>query len=397
MVWPELSNPDRFTRFAARVAVEAQPVAAWQEKALTEENPRAAMAALLALVRVGDKESQPAILQRLGAFPLASLPDDLKLEKLRIIQLSFIRQGRPSDELRQVAIEKLGKSYPAGNFALDRELSQILAYLDAPDVVGKTLALMQSATETAEQVWYAGVLRVATRWTPEQRLAYFDWFNKAATFKGGNSAPKFVLRIREEALKNVPDADRGALAAVLDKKPAGPARPPAVKRDFKKAYTMADLAPGLEKVGAADRNLARGKEIFASTQCLTCHRFGTEGGGVGPDITAVSSRFNRHDVLLSIVEPSKAVSEQYAAFVFTDKKGLKHYGQIAEETNDGVTLITDALTGKTQRLFGPDIKEKRMSPVSTMPTGLIDVLTPDEVYDLLAYIESGGKAQAAQP
>ena len=37
------------------------------------------------------------------------------------------------------------------------------------------------------------------------------------------------------------------------------------------------------------------------------------------------------------------------------------------------------------------MKEKRPSPVTTMPTGLLDVLTPHEVYDLLAYIETGGK------
>ena len=33
--WPHLSSKDRFLRFAARVALEKQPAAAWAEKALT--------------------------------------------------------------------------------------------------------------------------------------------------------------------------------------------------------------------------------------------------------------------------------------------------------------------------------------------------------------------------
>ena len=49
--WPFLSNPDRFVRYAARVAIEFQPVDSWREKALTETNPQASLEALLALVR----------------------------------------------------------------------------------------------------------------------------------------------------------------------------------------------------------------------------------------------------------------------------------------------------------------------------------------------------------
>ncbi len=398
--WPALGDADRFLRYAARIAVESQPVAQWQEKALGEQNPRAAMAALLALVRVGPTDAQPAILKRLGAFPLDALPDDLKLEKLRVIQLSFIRQGRPSDEMVKTAIEKLSAQYPAKSFAMNRELSQLLVWLGAEDVVGKTLKLMDAASDPAEQIWYAYVLREARAWTPAQREAYFSWFGRAASFKGGNSFPKFILKIRDEAMAKVPEAERPAVAAILKRKPRvaatnAPAARPAVARKFQKQWTTADLAGDLNAVGAG-RNFERGWEIFASQQCLTCHRFGNEGGGVGPDITAVSNRFSRLDLLVSILEPSKAISEQYAGYVITDNKGKRHFGQIAEENNDLTTLITDPLTDTRERIPRAWITAKRMSPVSTMPTGLLDVLTKDEVYDLLAYIEAGGKAESPQ-
>ena len=73
---------------------------------------------------------------------------------------------------------------------------------------------------------------------------------------------------------------------------------------------MADLEPLLPQV-AKGRNFARGKEAYEAAQCTACHKFGNDGGAIGPDLTAVSSRFNRSDILESIIEPSKVVSEQY--------------------------------------------------------------------------------------
>ena len=112
---------------------------------------------------------------------------------------------------------------------------------------------------------------------------------------------------------------------------------------------MADLAADLDRVGRG-RNFERGKEVFASTQCLACHRFGNDGGGVGPDITAVSSRFNRRDLLESILDPSKVVSDQYATYAIRMKDGKTHVGQIIEENNDHILLATDPLKGTTERL-----------------------------------------------
>ena len=112
---------------------------------------------LLALSRMGNKDDQDLILKALAKYPLDSLDDDLKLVKLRVIEVSFARQGRPNTDFLQMAIEKLGRHYPANNFPLNRELCSILVYLGAPDVVEKTLALMDQTEEPAEQIWYAAL------------------------------------------------------------------------------------------------------------------------------------------------------------------------------------------------------------------------------------------------
>jgi putative heme-binding domain-containing protein len=398
VAWSHLNSDDRFLRYAARVALESQPVEAWRERALAEKQPRAGLQALLALVRCGTKNDQEPALKALAQWPLDSLDEPLKLDKLRVIEVAFARHGRPSEEVVKLALEKLGRQYPAKSFSLNRELSQLLVWLGAPDVIEKTLTLLGKTDKQEEQIWYANVLREAQGpWTPQQREQYFAWFNKARSYRGGNSFSKFIERIKDQALAKVPESERAALAGVLNPAeelpvhalPAGPAR------QFVKNWTVADLAPELDKVSKG-RNFARGKEIFASVQCLQCHHFGPEGGNVGPVLTAVANRFNRRDLLESIIEPSKGISEQYASFIFSLNDGDSIMGQIVEEGAENTTVITDPIAGSRMQIPRGKIKSKTLSPVSLMPPGLINILSKEEIFDLLAYIESGGNEKAAQ-
>ncbi len=135
--WANLNSDDRFIRYAARIVIESQPVAQWQDRALAETRTNAGITALLALARCGGKEMQDPLLHALAKFPLDGLSEAQKLEKLRVVELSFIRQGRPDAELTKMAIEKLDRQYPAKDEWLNRELCELLIYLQAPDVVGK--------------------------------------------------------------------------------------------------------------------------------------------------------------------------------------------------------------------------------------------------------------------
>ena len=177
--WPSLNSDDRFIRYAARIAIESQPVAQWKDRALSETRPNAGITALLALARLGGKETQNDLLHALAKFPLDGLTEAQQLEKLRVIELSFIRQGRPDADMTKMAIEKLDRHYPAKSEALNRELCELLIYLQAPDVVAKTLALLDAAPTLEEQIHYIVHLRtLKTGWTLEQRKHYFSWFNR---------------------------------------------------------------------------------------------------------------------------------------------------------------------------------------------------------------------------
>src|SRR5205823_1661280 len=138
---------------------------------------------------------------------LDSLSVTQKLEKLRIIELSFIRQGKPDADLAKLAIEKLDHAYPSDNEFVNHELSQLLIFLEAPGVVTKTLALLDKAQTQEEQVHYIFCLRTLQQgWTIEQRKHYFDWF------KSGNAPTKDETSFVKGGAYHVWE-DQGAAAA----------------------------------------------------------------------------------------------------------------------------------------------------------------------------------------
>src|SRR6267143_632329 len=189
------------------------------------------------------------------------------------------------------------------------------------------------------------------------------------------------------------DSERAQLASVITGGPVTP-KPPLVQRQFVKEWKMEDLLPELDKVSKG-RSFEKGKQAFNDAQCIACHRFGNEGGSVGPELGAASSKYTRRDILESIIEPSKVVSEQYQNTALILKNGDDVSGRVIEENSRKLVLIIDPLKQTQQEIQKSDIKERQPSKVSPMPEGLVNILTKEEILDLLAYLESGGKATAA--
>ena len=246
-----------------------------------------------------------------------------------------------------------------------------------------------AAPSQEEQIQYALALRWAHGWSPEQRVRYFRWFHeKAARYTGGNSFAKFVEAIRADAASRVPESERAALSQWL-RPVAAPTPAAALKpRAFVKAWTLPELETALDALKDRQPDLARGLDLYTQAQCAQCHLFRDAGGNVGPDLTAVAQRFGRHDILESITDPSKVVSDQYAMVTLTILDGQggtsEVSGLIKEETSATITLLTDPLTGKTSHFYTNVVTKREKAAVSIMPPGLLYTLTAEEVADLLA-------------
>ena len=393
--WPHLGSPDRFIRWAARTAIEFQPVAEWQGKALAETEPESLITAMVALARCGDKSVEPKIVAALNNLRQDSLSHEQKLELLRAYGLTFARMGRPDASLAKTVIERLDPILPAHDAQLNRELSALLVYLDAPDAVSKTVALLKSSPTQEEQIWFAYVLRTAeSGWTMDQRKAFFAWFQRAAEYKGGHSFGIYLRNMKAQAVSYLSAAQKTALAKELKNRPRAdaPLLPP---RPFVKQYTMAELLPFIQ-AGLKHRDFKRGREMFAAANCFRCHRFQSEGTTIGPELTGCAGRFSVHDLLESVVEPSKVIAEQYRATIFELSDGRTIVGRINNFSGDTISVAPNLLSPDAQiGINRHDIESMRVSPISPMPTGLLDTLTQDEVLDLMAYLLSNGDSKHA--
>jgi putative heme-binding domain-containing protein len=406
--WQYLNSDDRFIRFAARIAIESQDVSTWKDRALNETSVNGGLTALLALARCGNEDTQAPLLKALKKFPIDTLTEEQELLKLRVIEVSFVRQGRPLKDLQDLAIEKLSPHFPARSEYLNREYCSLLLYLGAPDAIAKTLSLLEKAPTQEEQIYYILRLRTITNgWTLDQRKQYFTWFDKDRAklghpkdilqffadaerdYSDGSSFPKFMDNFRNDAIATLSPEDKLALTPVLPKAEAK-TETAAGPRKFIQAWKMEDLTPSMEFIKKG-RSFEKGRDAFTAAQCIQCHRMGDKGGAVGPELTAVSSRLTARDILESIVEPSKVVSEQFQNTTLFLKNGDDVTGRIVEEDDNKIVVVTDALKQTKQEVKKSEVVERKASKLSPMPEGLVNVLSRDEILDLIAYLQAGGK------
>jgi putative heme-binding domain-containing protein len=392
VAWPYLASADRFLRWAARTALEFQDPGLWQQKALSEKNPIALTNAIIGLARCGDPSQEPQMLEALDRVDWAPLTWEQRIDYLRAYQLTFKRMGMPDTALRKRVGDRIDAFYPDAKREVNAELCKLVCYLETPNAIKKTLALQAKAPTQEEQIEYALSLRmVKGGWTTKEHEDCLNWFHKAAGFHGGHSFHGFLKNIRTDAIKSLSPAEQTALKPVLAVEPT-PAMPKfdSKPRPFVKKYTMEELVPVVEG-GLKGRSFDRGRQLFGEAKCFTCHRFNNEGGGLGPDLTIVSGRYGVRDLLEKVINPSKAISDQYQGIVVTTTDGQQYVGRVVNLNNNDVMINTDMLNpNKIVPINRNKIDTIEPSKVSLMPSGLLDTFTENEILDLVAYLDSRG-------
>ncbi len=407
--WPQLSSPDRYIRAAARTALEHQPLAEWQDKALAETNVTAQLEALLALTRrtgvcpthrtdptyQPDSKSRDAILAALLKHDFSGLTNVQRMAYVRLIEIVLHRFGNPDDATVAKIIAKLDPAYPADNFELNWLLTETLAYLQAPNTAAKGMALIAAAESQEPQIEYARSLRfLKTGWTPELRKQQLEFFLKAANYKGGASFAIFVDFIRKDSLATFTPEETAQFAELIAKKPEVKSAIENVGAMFigrtPTMWTLDELSKAA-KTGMKNRDFDNGRKMFSGAACYTCHRFGNAGGMTGPDLTGAGGRYSPHDLLDQIINPSSVINEQFAPIIVTKNDGTIMTGVVVNLSGDGVTLNTD-LTDPNQRVNvdRKEVKSIELSKVSPMPPMLLAMLKKEEILDLMAYVLSGG-------
>ena len=228
-------------------------------------------------------------------------------------------------------------------------------------------------------------------WSLDQRRTYLTFLKEAEGHTGGASYQGFIENMRADSLENSSAAERAALADITGKNadavavfdatpPKGPGR----------AWTVDEAlaAVGSRLVG---RDFDSGRNLFHATACASCHLFDGEGGAIGPDLSSLRNKFSHRDLLESIIEPSKVISDQYGSKEVALKDGTTHMGLVVEKKDAG-TLEIYLPDPKTPPVVvnAADVASVKASPISQMPPALINALNQDELLDLVAYLMSRG-------
>lgn len=430
---PQLKHPDRFVRYAARIALEHQPVEQWQDKVLAQTEPLAVINGVLALARQGNPAVRDVLLNKLQLIDLSKLSEAEKIEAIRTAEVAVSRMGKPEGAAAISLAAWLQPYFPAPTNELNRLLSKLLVYIDAPGAVGTTVALMAAAKDDtttsqsllsssdlimrnpqygmtiagmlakippAQQTYYATVLSGAkTGWDDTLRHQYFKWYADAFGYQGGNSFVGYINNARTNALALVPKEQfaqlnglsgdsivkgGGKFTAASGVQPKGPGR----------NWKVEEAVKFVDSIGFAASNFEQGKAMFDATLCSKCHTVAGQGGVAGPDLTQLGTRFSNKDILESIIDPNKTISDQYGATVFYLKEGGSIMGRLTNEDDEQYFVSQNPFSPHDiRKVPKKSVTKTRVSEVSPMLPGMINRLSPQELVDLMAFLKSGGNAK----
>ena len=160
-------------------------------------------------------------------------------------------------------------------------------------------------------------------------------------------------------------------------------------------WKLADLEPELPNLGAG-RDFAKGKALFTTVGCIACHKVGEDGVLWGPELTGVAAKYkgDAKAVLVEILEPSKNLEPRFRPIEFTVGNDDPFTGFLIKEEGETLTIQTGPGEAMVKKFAKKDITS-RASSSSIMPPGLLNLLTKEQILDLLAFLQAGGDAKHA--
>lgn len=165
---------------------------------------------------------------------------------------------------------------------------------------------------------------------------------------------------------------------------------PTLGADREKQITKWKSRITAEKLAAADP--ANGRSVFNRT-CAACHLLYGEGGRIGPNLTG-SNRANLDYLLLNSVDPSYDVPAAYKMVTIVTVNGRVMNGVVAEE--DATRVVLKTVENPRLVIAKADIDERVVSKKSMMPDGQLDALKPQELIDLIKYLQTTEQVELAK-
>jgi putative heme-binding domain-containing protein len=142
----------------------------------------------------------------------------------------------------------------------------------------------------------------------------------------------------------------------------------------------------------------RGRVLFMDRKglgCVECHRARAEGGDVGPDLSDVGAKYDRAQLIESVLEPARQIVEGYRPTIIATFDGRITSGLVKSESSERLELVN----AERQRISvrKNDIEVRKVGETSLMPDNLADTLAPESFADLIAFLASLRSSRQPSP
>ena len=164
---------------------------------------------------------------------------------------------------------------------------------------------------------------------------------------------------------------------------------------FVKKWTLEELSAEADKTSqrTTQQDVQRGMVVFLKAGCVKCHPVAGQVVRTGPDLNKVTEKFKGRKLLQQILEPSIEINKDFLTWQILTNDGRVVAGLIVDDDGETLSVLPNPdLPEKIVRIAKKDVDEKSPSDVSSMPLDVLSILTRQEIFDLLAYLEAGGTA-----
>jgi putative heme-binding domain-containing protein len=422
-IYALLNDPDRFVRWAGRIALEHTPRADWKDRVLKETNPLGALEGALAWVRTAGSESvQPILDKQIAMLKQTSLSTEntLRLYRGLMYTASEVKDGLTAPQRAQLHA-LIVNQFPAQDERVNRELALLLGYAGQPAAIGELLAAMPAGNDNQQlQLHYLYALRMIKQgWAAPQKTQLAEVLGRASKWRGGAQFINFVGQYFDAVTDlYATDEEKQLLyEKAPDFSPLTPAEleqiqariaagrggrggggggrggnaSPLAARTAGRVVSRQEMFEETVYQPQQVLDVQAGQKVFEAS-CASCHKFGdvgTDHGVAALNLSTSPLRSSKHALLEAVFFPERKIAPALESTAIDTIDGKTMTGLVVKEGPQSVTLLVAG--GTTTDVPKGQIKARRRTKSSVMPDSFADSIDRGSLRNLAAYLAASGK------
>ncbi len=273
---------------------------------------------------------------------------------------------------RQLAISLLGRQ----SAARKEDLAILVSLLSAQE----PMAIQQSAIQAIAATGSQDVPKqLMARWKTQEPAIRGEILNVLVSRPAWAAALVDALETGQVVPAELNSSILGRLLQSKDReirdRVAKISKPTATRQAVLREYASVAGLKGDATAGAA---------VFTKT-CAACHRLHEVGNDIGAKLASLTNK-STEQLVVSILDPNLAVEGPYISYAAALKDGRTTAGMIVEQTATSITIAR--ADGQRETILRIELEELSSTGKSFMPEGLEKELSPQDVANVVAFIQA---------